>query len=182
MKLYDSIIKTVLDETKKAGVIEVTDDAKSAWPVTKSSELVMQRDSAFELGGGTNPSVNFTLVSTENFVEEDGIFLVGDDIKNIDSDCAFARIVILETDEIGEAEDAYDAIRNMEFARYHVFPKGYMVRVSSLSNQEQVRISKEAKQSGINFSSIGKAYIKKYKAIKHVKNARIIFITNKELV
>ena len=182
MKLYDSIIKTVLDETKKAGVIEVTDDAKSAWPVTKSSELVMQRDSAFELGGGTNPSVNFTLVSTENFVEEDGIFLVGDDIKNIDSDCAFARIVILATDEIGEAEDAYDAIRNMEFARYHVFPKGYMVRVSSFSNQEQVRISKEAKQSGINFSSIGKAYIKKYKAIKHVKNARIIFITNKELV
>lgn len=182
MKLYDSIIKTVLDETKKAGVIEITDDAKSAWPVTESSELVMQRDSALELGGGTNPSVNFTLVSTENFVEEDGIFLVGDDIPSINSDCAFARIVILETDEIGEAEDAYDAIRNMEFARYHVFPKGYMVRVSSLSNQEQVRISKEAKQKGINFSSVGKAYIEKYRAIKHVKNVRVIFITSKELV
>lgn len=182
MKLYDSIIKTVLDKTKKAGVIEITDNSKEAWPVTKSSELVMQRDSAFELGGGTNPSVNFTLVSTEHFVEEDGIFLVGDDILDINSDCAFARIVILETDEIGEAEDAYDAIRNMEFARYHVFPEGYMVRVSSLSNQEQVRISKDARKKGINFSSIGKAYIEKYKAISHVKNARVIFITDKELV
>ena len=182
MKLYDNIIKTVLEETKKSGVVEITDDAKKSWPVTKSSELVMQRDAALELGGGNNPSVNFTLVSTEDFVSEDGIFLVGDDITSINSDCAFARIVILETDEIGEAEDAYDAIRNMEFARYHVFPKGYMVRVSSLSNQEQVRISKEAMQNGINFSGVGKAYIEKYKAINHVKNARVIFITDKELV
>ena len=182
MKLYDSIIKTVLDETKKSGVIDITDEAKKAWPVTESSELVMQRDSALELGGGTNPSVNFTLVTTSGFVEEDGIFLVGSDIKEISSDCPFARIVILETDEIGEAEEAYDAIRSMEFARYHVFPEGYMVRVSSLSNQEQVRISREAKNKNINFSAVGKAYLDKYKAIKHVKSARIIFITKKEVV
>ena len=153
MKLYDSIITTVLDETKKAGVVEITDNAKTAWPVTESSELVMQRDSAFELGGGTKPSVNYTLVTTEGKVDEDGIFLVGDDIKSISEDCAFARIVILETEEIGESEEAYNAIRNMEFARYHVFPVGYMVRVSSMSNQEQVRISREAIKHGINFST-----------------------------
>ena len=65
MKLYDSIITTVLDETKKAGVIEITDNANKPWPVTENSELVMMRDSAFELGGGMNPSTNYTLVSTE---------------------------------------------------------------------------------------------------------------------
>lgn len=182
MKLYDSIIKTVLDETKKAGVVEITDDAKEAWPVNSSSELVMQRDSAFEFGGGTNPSVNYTLVTTEGFVEEDGIFLVGSDIPDIDSDNPFARIVILETEEIGESEEAYNAIRNMEFARYHVFPQGYMVRVSSQSNQEQVRISNEAKAKGINFAAVGKAYIDKYRAIEHVKNVRVIFITKKDVV
>ena len=182
MKLYDSIIKTVLDETKKAGVVDITDNAASTWPVNEQSELVMQRDSAFELGGGVNPSVNYTLVSTEHIVSEDGVFLVGPDLSGINSDVAFARIVIIETEEIGESEEAYNAIRDMEFARYHVFPKGYMVRVSSQSNQEQVRISKEAKAKGIDFSAIGKAYIEKYKAIAHVKNVRVVFITKAETV
>ena len=187
MKLYDSIIKTVHEETKKAGVVDITDKAKAAWPVTESSELVMRRDSEFEFGGGLNPSTNFTLVSTEDCVDYDGVFLVGNDISDINSDCAFARIVILKTDEIGESEEgdteeAYKAIRNMEFARYHVFPEGYMVRVSSQSNQEQVRISKEAKAKGINFSAIGKAYLEKYKSIDHVLNVQVIFITEKEVV
>ncbi len=182
MNLYDSIITTVLDETKKAGAVSIMGNADKPWPVTESSELVMQRESAFELGGGTTPSVNYTLVSTENFIDEDGIFLVGDDIKDISSDNAFARIVILKIDDIGESEEAHDAIRNMEFARYHVFPKGYMVRVSSMSNREQVRVSKDAIKRGINFAAVGRAYIEKYKAIKQVKNVRVIFITKKELV
>lgn len=182
MKLYDSIITTVLDETKKAGVIEITDNANKPWPVTENSELVMMRDSAFELGGGMNPSTNYTLVSTEVSMDEDGVFLVGKDISELSSDCPFARIVIIKTEEIGESEEAYDAIRNMEFARYHVFPEGYMVRVSSQSNQEQVRLSSVAVRKGINFSAVGKAYIDKYKAIDHVLNVRVIFITDKELV
>lgn len=182
MNLYDNIITTVLDETDKAGAVNIMGNANKAWPVTERSELVMQRESAFELGGGTNPSVNYTLVSTKDFVNEDGIFLVGDDIRNIKADVAFARIVILRIDDIGESEEAHDAIRNMEFARYHVFPKGYMVRVSSMSNREQVRISKKALSKGISFSAVGKAYIEEYKKIKQVKNVRVIFITRKELV
>lgn len=183
MKLYDSIIKTVLDKTKKAGVNDITDGASKAWPTHESAEFIMRGEAAFELGGGTNnPSVNYTLVTTEGVVDDDGIFLVGDDLSAIKGDCPFARIVILETEEIGESEEAYNAIRNMEFARYHVFPKGYMVRVSAMSNQEQVRISKEAMANGINFSAIGRAYIEKYKAIDHVKNVRIIFITKGEVV
>ncbi|MCR4610333.1 MAG: carbon monoxide dehydrogenase [Lachnospiraceae bacterium] len=182
MNLYDSIIKTVHEETKKAGVIDITDNAKKAWPVTEHSELVMRWESAFELGGGTTPSTNYTLVSTEDVAEDDGIFLVGPDIPDIKSDCAFARIVIIKTEEIGESEEAYNAIRNMEFARYHVFPKGYMVRVSSQSNQEQVRIGQDAIKKGINFSAVGKAYLEKYKAIEHVQNVQVIFITKKDVV
>ena len=182
MELYDSIIKTVLDETKKAGVTDITDNAAKAWPVNDHSELVMMKDSVFELGGGTNPSTNFTLVTTSEIMDEDGIFLVGKDIPDISSDCPFARIVIIKTEEIGESEDAYNAIRDMEFARYHVFPQGYMVRVSSGSNQEQVRISKQARNKGVNFSAIGKAYLDKYKAIEHVLNVRVIFITDRDVI
>ena len=93
--------------------------------------------------------------------------------------------MILETEDLGEDKDqekAFQAIRNLEFVRYHVFPKGYMVRVSSQSNQEQVRISSAALKGGIDFARVGAAYIKKYKEVSQVRKVRVIFITDTELV
>ena len=93
--------------------------------------------------------------------------------------------MILETEDLGEETDeekAFQAIRNLEFVRYHVFPEGYMVRVSSQSNQEQVRISRDALKKGIDFARVGATYISKYKAVPGVKNVRIIFITDSKLV
>ena len=48
-----------------------------------------------------------------------------------------------------------------------------MVRVSAQSNQEQIRLSKEALKKGISFAKVGSLY---------VKNVRIIFITEKAVV
>ena len=101
------------------------------------------------------------------------------------ADVPFAKIVLLETNDLGESEDeekAYRTIRNIEFVRYHVFPVGYMVRVSAQSNEEQVRVSKKVINSGIRFSYVGAAYIKKYRALPEVRHVRIIFITDGELV
>ena len=57
-----------------------------------------------------------------------------------------------------------------------------MVRVSSQSNQEQVRISSDALKKGISFGKVGAAYISKYKAVDKVKRVRVIFITDSALV
>ncbi len=57
-----------------------------------------------------------------------------------------------------------------------------MVRVSSQSNQEQVRISRDAIRKGIDFEAVGAAYISKYKEVSVVKNVRIVFITDSALV
>ena len=73
-------------------------------------------------------------------------------------------------------------IRSMEYVRYHVFPTGYMVRVSSTSYEEQVRVSKEAVKRGINFAAVGAAYLEKYRAVKGVKAAQIVFITDEAVV
>ena len=37
----------------------------------------------------------------------------------------------------------------MEFVKYHVFPQGYMMRVSPENGREQVRVSKQAVKRGI---------------------------------
>ena len=111
-------------------------DEAAAWKDAGNSEFIMQRDAALEIGGGGEPSVNYTLVTTSGIISEDEVWVYGQDIREIRGDSAFARIVILETEDLGEETDqekAFQAIRNLEFVRYHVFPKGYMVRVSARS-------------------------------------------------
>ncbi len=185
MKLYDSLIDTTMEELSKVSERRSLYSGTRAWKCHKDSEFIMQRDASVELGGSGLPSVNYTCVTTSGKVTEDEILVYGKEISEIKGDTAFARIVILETTDLGEDKDqekAFAAIRNLEFVRYHVFPEGYMVRVSSQSNQEQVRISKDALKKGISFSSVGAAYISKYKALEQVRNVRVIFITDKELV
>ncbi len=188
MKLYDKIIidtLTALNDAPSGMVKRYPYSAKDAWKDMGNSEFIMQRDAALEIGGGGQPSVNYTLVTTSGIISEDEVFLCGPDINEIKGDSSFARIVVLETNDLGEESDqekAFQAIRNLEFVRYHVFPKGYMVRVSAQSNQEQIRLSKEAVKKGISFSKVGNLYISKYKELPEVKKVRVIFITEKSIV
>ena len=179
MKLYDAII----NNTKEAlAGRAVSLPRKAAWPDLGQSELVMQRDAAFELGGSGNPSVNYTCVTTGELLPGGEVLLLGPDLPAIKKDAPFARIVVLQTEEISEDDEGHDMIRAMEYVRYHVFPKGYMVRVSSTSYEEQVRVSREAVKRGIDFAAVGAAYLEKYKAVKGVKAAQIIFVTDEAVV
>ena len=185
MKLYDNMIDVTMDALSHSEGKRVAAASVSAWKCLENSEFIMQRDTGLELGSAPEPSVNYTCVTTSSKVTEDEILIYGKDIGEISGGCGFARVVILETEDLGEETDeekAFQAIRNLEFVRYHVFPEGYMVRVSSQSNQEQVRISKDALKKGIDFARVGAAYINKYKAVPGVKNVRIIFITDSKLV
>ncbi|MBO5622422.1 MAG: hypothetical protein J5959_12420 [Butyrivibrio sp.] len=188
MKLYDKIIEETMETVKNTSLgrlKEYDPVTQVAWHDQGSSEFIMQRDTACEIGAAGMPSVNYTLVTTSKDITGDSIYVLGKDISEISKDTAFARIVILKTDDLGEDTDkekTFQTIRNLEFVRYHVFPAGYMVRVSSRSNQEQVRISKEAVKKGISFANVGALYIKKYKELPEVKNVKILFITVKEVV
>lgn len=185
MKLYDSIIKSTGEILAEKEGVCFPYDRSRVWKNLGESELIMRRDAAFELGGQGQPSVNYTCVTTSGLITEDEVYVYGPDLPDIRADVPFAKIVLLETNDLGESEDeekAYRTIRNIEFVRYHVFPVGYMVRVSAQSNEEQVRVSKKVINSGIRFSYVGAAYIKKYRALPEVRHVRIIFITDGELV
>ena len=178
MKLYDAIINATRDAAGGAKRLP----ERPAWPDLGRSELVMQRDAAFELGGSGCPSVHYTCVTTSALPGGEGVFLLGRDLPELKKDTAFARIVVLQTEEISEDDEGHDMIRSMEYVRYHVFPTGYMVRVSSTSYEEQVRVSKDAAKRGINFAAVGAAYLEKYRAVKGVKAAQIVFITDEAVV
>ncbi len=152
----------------------------ACWKDIGSSELVLQRDAAFELGARGRGSANYVLfTSSAELVPEDRVVLYGPDLKDIKNDCDFARIVLLRVGVIdGDDENVYRVLKDIEFAKYHVFPEGYMVRISPESFREQVRVSRDALKKGISFGTLGSSYIKEYKKDPNVLSAEVIFITD----
>ena len=111
-------------------------------------------------------------------VNRDQVLLYGPDLKDIRGEVDFARIVLLRVGVLDDDdENVYRTLKDIEFAKYHVYPEGYMVRMSPESYREQVRVSKIALRQGISFRSVGASYIAEYKKNPNVLNATVIFAT-----
>lgn len=179
MELYNSLIKETeaLVEGQPKKVWEYAPG--NSWKDLGSSELVLQKDAAFELGAQGRGSANYVLfTSSASLVDKDQIILCGPDIREIKGDCDFARIVLLRVGVLDDDDEAvYRTLKDIEFAKYHVYPEGYMVRMSPESYREQIRISRKAVDAGINFKAIGTSYISEYKKNPNVLNVTVIFVT-----
>ena len=179
MELYNSLIKDSRALLEK-GSPKVWDyKPGEEWIDIGSSELVLQKDAAFELGASGKGSANYVLfTSNADLVNKDQVLLYGPDLNAIRGDTDFARIVLLRVGVLDdEDEQVYRTLKDIEFAKYHVYPEGYMVRMSPESYREQVRVSKQAIRKGVSFRRIGSSYIKAYKKDVNVLNATVIFVT-----
>ena len=180
MELYNALIQKT-EELLAGGKPAVWDFAPGdAWRDTGSSELVLQSDAAYELGAMGFGSANYICpTSSSALVNKDEVLLYGPDLDAIKGDTCFARVVLIRVGVMdGDDEEIYRALKDIEFCKYHVYPEGYMVRMSPESHREQVRISKKALKKGINFKAVGAGYIAKYKENPDVLNVKVIFITD----
>ncbi len=178
MELYNSTISEIEALLPENGSIWDYDSAK-CWRDKGSSELVLQKDAAYELGASGKGSANLMLYTSGSSIEKDEVLLYGKDLPSINGDCDFARIVIVKIGLIdGDDEQVYRTLKDIEFAKYHVYPEGYMIRMSPESYREQVRVSKEAVRFGINFRELGNSYIREYKKNENVLACKVIFITD----
>ena len=84
MELYNSLIKDTqaLLENGQPKVWEYSE--KDCWTDLGSSELVMQRDAAYELGASGKDSANYVLFSSSpDFVSKDQVLLYGQDLRKM---------------------------------------------------------------------------------------------------
>ncbi len=179
MELFNSLFHdtAALLEGSRATVWDY--EPSAAWKDIGNSELVLQKDAAFELGASGRGSANYVLfTSSSELVSKDRVLLYGPDLKDIHGDCDFARIVLLRVGVLdGDDEKVYRTLKDIEFAKYHVNLEGYMVRMSPESYREQVRLSRQALRKGISLRNVGFSYIKAYKQDENVLNATVIFVT-----
>ncbi len=173
MEFFDSLIKRALEITQGLSEINYVYEPDNAWKDVGSNQVVLQKHSAYELSG-----TGFNLVTSSEV--KDGITVVGNEIYDIKKDRKFTRITLVQIDEQGDEQKAYNLIRKIEYVKYHYFPDGYMIRTSSRSHKEAVRVSESAVKSGISFKNVGNLLINKYKENSAVKGVRVIFITSTE--
>lgn len=182
MELYNKVIKETYDILNKGKQTTWAYNPKDAWPDKGSSELVLQSDSAYEMGASGLGSVNYLCTtSSSELVDKDEIVLIGPDMPQIKgkSGVPFGRIVMVRVGVLDDDDEVvYRMLKDIEFCKYHVFPEGYMVRMSPESYREQIRVSKKAVKKKINFKAIGANYIKKYKEDPNVLNVKVFFITD----
>jgi len=182
MELYNSLLheaETILSSAS-GPVRSWPYDPSALWADKGISELVMQRDAAFELGAAGKGSANLVLyTSSPALVPEDRVTLYGKDLPELSTDCDFARLVFLRVGVLDyEDEELYRALKDIEFAKYHVYPEGYMIRMSSESHREQVRVSRDALRRGISFRTLGNRYISAYRQNENVLSVHVVFVTD----
>lgn len=178
MKLYDELINRFAVLLPKAGVQKLGLDKD--WALGSDRSMILRSDMAYELGSDRLPGIGLTLVTAnEELVNDDEIILLGDDLADIKKDSPYARVALVKVDEeaIGEGNVLYKAIKNLEYTKYHFYPEGFMIRVSSTKQRESVRISKEALEKGLSFAKTGTMLIDVFKKQPNVKAVKIIYIT-----
>lgn len=129
----------------------------------------------------------------------DQILVYGPDLQEIKGDVSYARIcevLVRSEDESfqvrakqdpeaddGTACDPSDSgrmlklLQDIDFVKFHVYGKGFMMRTSGQSAREPVRVSKKALLNGITFERVGNTFISHYKKNPSVLAVRISFIT-----
>lgn len=182
MELYNSIIEKIDGHLGSSTPKKYAYNPDKTWEDVGGNQLIMMKESAYELGGDNKPAVNYACVSSDDYVTEDEVWVYGKDLTEIHGSVPFARIVLVKVASLkGEGEEdtepLFRAIQDIDFVKYHVYPKGYMIRSSSDSFREQVRVSKEAVRKGISFERVGNSYIKEYKKNPNVLAVRVIFMT-----
>lgn len=180
MRLYDKSIEDSLALLSGRAGRRLEIPAAGAWPDAGEQNLVLKGEAAYELGGGALPALSgLGLTSSGNLMGGDELWLYGPDLSELRADSPCARLTFLRVaeDGLGEGDAAYAAIRRIEYVRYRLNPRGYMMRISASSERESVRVGREALARGLDFAKVGGLFLDAYKRQPGVLAARLIFIT-----
>ena len=143
MEVYDNLLKETQDLLAKEHFKELN-LTKYDWPMLKTNEFLMGKEVSFELGDRFKDNVVFHVPSSNNsLINEDKIYLIGEDLQNIHKNTNFSRVVFFNIDDIENLNKAYIGIKKLNYERYKIIPEGYMILSSSFENKKNVRVSKK---------------------------------------
>ena len=180
MQLYDAMILRVRALLEGLPAKSTPYEEGKAWTENADFEMIFQKDLAYELGGGKAMSANLTCVTEDpTLFDGDQVFVYGPNLQEIQGDISYARICEVLVKGMAEEEPSQilKLLQDIEFEKFHVYGKGFMMRTSGQSAREPVRVSKKALQDGISFERMGNTFISHYKKNPSVLAVRVSFVT-----
>lgn len=180
MRLYDEVIHESLHLLETQSGKKLRTEAAGSWKDTGKESMILRSEMAYELGGDNLPAIGSQMLTADAaLVSGDEIWLYGKDLPQIRKNTAFARLALVRVKEdiMGEGDALYNQIRRLEYTKYHMYPEGYMMRISAASEREMVRIGKDALRKGLDFEKIGNMFLRAYHKNPAVEAVKLIFLT-----
>lgn len=183
MELFDTFFPEVRQCCEQMNVNGLsrtfTLNDKQAWPRSDKNHVILENDTAIDLGHPQTESVAFMLWTESMDKVNDGqITIIGPDLTEIkDKKAPFGKITLLHCHGIDE-DNAYDRYAELDMVRYKLNINDYMLRALPQNMREWSRVSKKGLSSGFSFQNLGSALIQDYKQLEYVDAAEIIFITS----
>lgn len=177
MQLYDKYLASIEAVLSSLSFQSKLASDLKAWPSEEETEIVFKNDEAFELGEPFGLSASLATSSLSS--DQDEVLLYGKDLEQIKTNASYARLVFVKVKDeaMGKGNALFQSIRKIDYVRYHVSPKGYMMTISPLTHHEGVRVSKKAIQNQISFFQVGKTFIEAYRKLDFVETVKVIFIS-----
>lgn len=182
MNLFGDIItemRSYLASREEEGTLRCVKAHGKSWPRMESGNLVLESDTAVELGNPRSESVSFVLWSEkENEIADGNVTIIGPDISEAKGkSMPFGKVVMLHVEGMNE-DNSYERHRKIELARYELELEGYMLRAVSQYLREWSRVSNAAFEKGFSFSILAGELSKVYRAFDFVKGAEFVFVTS----
>lgn len=180
MKLYDECIQKISELLEPFPSKKYDLTTCENWPDEGKNQMIFQSDMAYELGGGTQAALSGIVVTdSKEWVPCDEVVLYGQDVGELKEDTAYARIALVRvgSTEHLDSNGLHQLIRRIDYTRYHINPKGYMMRISAMNRREPVRIGKAELKEGLSFGKVGTLFLEAYHKHKEVEAVKLIFVT-----
>jgi CO dehydrogenase/acetyl-CoA synthase beta subunit len=180
MELFGNIIASLVSfindqprrRTWRAG------DAMS-WPSGGGRSLVLKDDMGLELGNPEKDSLSCLLWTEDlSLVAGQRITLVGPDFpESIGRSLAFGKVVLAGVEGF-TVDNAYERHKELDFLRYDLDLKGFMMRAVSQYMREWCRISQDALLRGFSARVMGAGLMELFSAVPYVKSVEVVMFTS----
>jgi len=177
MGLFDeqlTEVKRFLSEARREGKVREF-RAFSAPPWPAGSSLVLEEDTAIELGNPKTASLSILLWTEAHAIEDGLISLVGPDVGEVqDPSLPFAQVLMAR----GSFEDEYESYQELRDAVYDTRLSGLMVRTRPSRHSMWCRVAREALEQGFSLRYLGAAFVKRLKEATSASGVEVLFVTS----
>ena len=176
MGLFDDQIEEVrrlAGEWSSEGKARALGGVTEPWP--RGPGLVLEEDTAFELGNPAVASLSLLMWSDGGGVEDGRVTVVGPDVPELrERSVPFAQVLVVG----GSFTDEYESYRDIRDAVYDTHLVGFSVRTMPSRQTIWCRVSRDAVARGFSLGHLGAALLASLKGVEGVERAEAVFVTS----